>query len=334
MELKVFNQNWRPVGIVDLYNTLIINHAYFEPSSLKLLVYFNNNYSNILKPFNKLVINSTNESTEVFEIIRINYILNEQQTAMIEVTAISQCYFLKHRVLLEDKEINGSFKEAFTKLYNENFQGDRAIPNIFLQFDTDFTLHEEVKKGTDFLDIYKTLCYKENVGIKCLYNQSSKKCHIVFYKGQELTKLGNSILLNESNSIIKNMNISLDYSNSNTLIYGNIKDNTPIFAHSKTKPQGIARKEKYYSDEYDTEEKLRNFLKSKLYKNVFKQDISLSLNDNALHLYQQYFNVGDVLHFNSEKFNLLYKIRLLNASIGYTQESNKIDLDFKIEGEI
>ena len=244
MNLRIFDTNLRPLGVVDEITSLILKTKYFNVGNISILAPVTQNNLKMLKEGNIVIVydgtdaykdNAGNEWRRASVIKYINITTNSKGEEQIEAKGYAMSCWLDKRVIAKQYMFNDPISNIIIELVSSNCGNAasfrRAFPNFIIlekKEDLDgtqveYTNEEYVSLG----DEVKRLAQQGKLGYDILVDVKKQRYGFYMYKGTDRTaenKTGTKpcIFSREFENVLKR---SYEHSNENCknfiYVYGN-----------------------------------------------------------------------------------------------------------------
>ena len=192
MEVIVLNKEFKAVGIIDSYISLIWTDRYNESGDFEILLPMDTPVSDLIKEDYYLIIN---ESEHVMFVEDIYISTDIEEGSRLKVTGHSLEQLLDRRIVWEKTVFKKTYvgettevdnvpllQDAIKKIITENIISPtiaaRRIPNFIFEESTDKKITsltiEAQYHGESIYEIVNTLCKENNIGFKIVMNDNNQ----------------------------------------------------------------------------------------------------------------------------------------------------------------
>ncbi len=178
MELLLVNKSFRPIRVIDEFESLIWNERYCSYGDFELCTYVSSDLLNTIKKGYYLV-HPEAEQQMIVEDIKIES--NAESGNRLVITGRSLESVLDRRIVWTTTNLDGNFQNAVRRLLNENVikpaDPKRTIPFIYFNYSNDAEIRKlTISKqytGDNLYDAIKELCESNQIGFKITWKWGS-----------------------------------------------------------------------------------------------------------------------------------------------------------------
>ena len=204
MDLRIFDEELTPLGVVDEMASLTWTIMYFNVGSFKLLAPFTENNVELLKAGRIVVkhdeyIDYMDANDHIWRrgavITYVHYTRDNKGQEQIEVSGQMLSYWLNKRVISPQLQLNGTSQQVVNRLILKNIGSGAAVSRRFPQF---ISITQEDLGGSSFdysNEEYKLLgdeirdvCQGGKIGYDILIDEKSATYGFYLYDGKNLTQ--------------------------------------------------------------------------------------------------------------------------------------------------
>lgn len=353
MELKIFDKDLNLIGIIDSFSNLIWNRKYNSLGDFQMNILFTSEVNEVLQIDN--IIYKDNGECGYITSREIN--VEDDGTEVIEVKGKFILGYLERRIILKTENLDSNIVDGSYKLIDENCinsSEERKIPNLILDEkpNLDIPLIKQVS-NKNLLDTLMEVVQADDLGIKVDFDMKTKKLIFKLYKG-----INRGINQNIVAPVIFSRSFE-NVLNQNYLESTNNYKNVALVAGAG---EGIERKttivgdaaglERYeiYVDARDlsntkSAEKngesideqipdseyiplLETRGKEKLAEHYKSTVFDSTINEDSNYIYKQDYELGDIVTFFDNKWNITMDARITEISEGYSSDGLAINITF------
>lgn len=353
MELKIFDRDLNLIGITDAFSSLIWNRKYNDLGDFQMNILFSSEANSILNIDNIIY----KDNGEAGYITSKEIKVEDDGTEIIEVKGKLILGYLSRRIILKTDNLDTNIIDGSYKLIDENCinsSEERKIPHLILDAkpNIDSPLVKQVS-NKNLLDTLTEIAQANELGMKLDFDIIKKKLVFKIYQGIDRSisqKVIAPVIFSRSFENVLNQNYLESTNNYKNVALvagaGEGEDRKTTIVGNAT---GLERYEIYVDardlsntkrvekdgeniDELipDTEyipllqtrgtEKLAEHYKSTVFDST--------INTNSNYIYKQDYDLGDVVTFFDNKWNITMDTRITEISEVYSSDGLSINITF------
>lgn len=171
MDINIFDSNFQPVGILDVFDSIVWSDRYGDLGTFELYSKVDSRTLSLIRKGYYISIKDSDQYM-VVETVRINSDVEDGDKLI--ATGRTLVSVLDRRIVWDQTNLTGNFQDAIEQLLNENLispiDTDRQVDIISFEASTDpiitaETINEQFY-GDNLLEAIKLLCYSRGIGFK------------------------------------------------------------------------------------------------------------------------------------------------------------------------
>lgn len=353
MELKIFNRDLNLIGIIDSFSSLIWNRKYNSLGDFQINILFSIEVNEMLQLDNIIYKNNGEAGYITSKEIKVE----DDGTEVIEVKGKFILGYLERRIILKTETLDTNVIDGSYRLIDENCinsSEERKIPYLILDQkpNIDIPMIKQVSNN-NLLDTLMEVVQANDLGIKIDFDIKLKKLIFKLYKGinrginQDIVA---PVIFSRSFENVLNQNYLESTNNYKSVAFvegaGEGEERKKIIVGDSV---GLERYEIYVDardlsntksvekngesiDEQIPDSEYLPLLetrgKEKLAEHYKSTVFDSTINEHSNYIYKQDYDLGDIVTFFDNKWNITIDTRITEISEVYSSDGLAINITF------
>ena len=192
MNLVVYDKTFTPVGVTDIYESIIWTERYYECGDFEFYTAATTKLIRLLKE-DYYLRSSESDYTMVIEHVKIEEDVENGDKLIVSGRSLES--ILDRRIVWDNIKIQGTVVEGFQQIFNANIinpeNSKRRIPNFVFDTPTDASILSAQLiasyYGSTILEVIQSVCQQLGFGFRIYFETSSKTLHFQLFNGLNLS---------------------------------------------------------------------------------------------------------------------------------------------------
>lgn len=192
MNLVVYDKTFTPVGVTDIYESIIWTERYYECGDFEFYTAATTKLIRLLKE-DYYLRSSESEYTMVIEHVKIEEDVENGDKLIVSGRSLES--ILDRRIIWDNIKIQGTVVEGFQQIFDANIinpeNSKRRISNFVFDTPTDASILSAQLiasyYGSTVLEVVQSVCQQLGFGFRLYFETSSKTLHFQLFNGLNLS---------------------------------------------------------------------------------------------------------------------------------------------------
>lgn len=192
MNLVVYDKTFTPVGVTDIYESVIWTERYYECGDFEIYTAATTKLIRLLKE-DYYIRSSESDYTMVIEHVKIEEDVENGDKLIVSGRSLES--ILDRRIIWDNIKIQGTVVEGFQQIFNANIinpeNSKRRVSNFVFDTPTDASILSAQLVasyyGSTILEAVQSVCQQLGFGFRIYFETSSKTLHFQLFNGLNLS---------------------------------------------------------------------------------------------------------------------------------------------------